>query len=91
MSDFGTRLKRLMEQGNLTAADLATLLQTSDSTVRGWLNDHRYPRLTASDWTNVQDRLRKLDVLLRKGNLLPVPRCAMQVRKGRIRAISECF
>ena len=87
MADFGDRLTKFMEQGNLTAADLATLLQTSDSTLRGWLNDHRYPRLTPHDRDALFKRIHRLEDLLKSKKGLPIPRCPMQERQRRIREL----
>ena len=91
MADFSDRLTKLMEQGNLTAADLATLLQTSDSTIRGWVNDHRYPRLTPHDRDALFKRIHRLEDLLKGKKGLPIPRCALKIRQAHIRALSNLF
>ena len=91
MKDFCTRLSLLMAQGNLTVSDLAMLLRTPDGTVRGWIQDGRYPRLTPQDFEDVSDRLSTLESLVKGKKELPIPRCSRKERQAHLRGLVAHF
>lgn len=74
MTKFSARLCRLMEQANLTGADLARWFDRPDPTVRGWISGAHDLSGPALDTAYIEACVAKLESLLRVGAGLPVPR-----------------
>ena len=73
---FQERLGRLLEQGNLTIADLARWLDRPHPTVSGWVRGtSRIGReLAPLDAAWVEAQVARMERILRKRQGLPVPR-----------------
>mgnify|MGYP001597821154 FL=1 len=73
------RLQRVLDNGNLTVADLARWLDKPDPTVRGWVRGINVglPPLDAA-W--VEAEVKRLETLIRKKRGLPVPRMSARKR-----------
>ena len=71
---FSTRLQSIMQNGNLTGADLARWFERPDPTVRGWINGSHELGGAQLDMDFVETELVKLETSLRKRQGLPVPR-----------------
>lgn len=80
MTSFSSRLQSIMQQGNLTGADLARWFDRPDPTVRGWISGDHVLSGAPLDTAFVLAQLDKLERLLKKRNGLPVPRMAPSKR-----------
>ena len=77
--ELAARLSRLLDQGNLTVADLARWLERPHPTVRGWVMGGRLGG-PALDTAFVLARVKLLEDRLRKKRGLPVPRMSARKR-----------
>ena len=73
------RLRRLLNQGNLTVADLARWLERPHPTVRGWVLGGRLGG-PALDTAFILARIKLLEDRLKKKRGLPVPRMSARRR-----------
>ena len=76
MTSFSSRLQSIMQQGNLTGADLARWFDRPDPTVRYWISGNHELTGPALDVAYVEAQLVKLEKLLKRKKGLPVPRMA---------------
>ena len=76
---FSTRLQRLLDQGNMTVADLARWLERPHPTVRGWVQGGNLGG-PALDAAYVIAEITRLEKLIRKKRGLPVPRMSARKR-----------
>lgn len=77
---FQDRLCSIMEQGNLTVADLARWLARPHATVSSWTNDGREPTGTSFDLKFLEAQIAKLEKLVKLKRGFPVPPLAQRER-----------
>ena len=80
MTSFSSRLQSIMQQGNLTGADLSRWFDRPDPTVRYWIRGNHELTGPALDVAYVEAQLVKLEKLLKRKKGLPVPRMALTER-----------
>lgn len=79
MKSFEQRLNDLMRCGNLRVADLARWFGRPHATVRGWANGTPMNG-TAFENAFIIAALNDLEVRLKRGRGLPVPRMSLRAR-----------
>lgn len=79
--DLKPRLQRVMQDGNLSVADLARWLGRSDPTVRGWVNGIRMAG-TSMEQAWISAALNQLERRIKRKQGLPVPRMSQRQRKA---------
>jgi hypothetical protein len=77
--NVSVRLKAIMENGNLTIADLARWFDRPHPTVRGWVHGGDVGGAPL-DREAIEALLERLEVMLKKQKGLPIPRLSPAAR-----------
>lgn len=83
---IGDRLTACLKKGNLTVADLALWLERPDPTVRGWVKGGTVSG-PAGDLDDILVRLRRMEELIKKAKVLPVPQMSKRKRPAYIKSV----
>ena len=87
MKPLQQRLKAVMQDGNLTVADLARWFGRPDPTVRGWVSNGGSPGGGPIDIKEVEVLLSSLEKLIKSSKALPLPRLSPSERIKRLQDI----
>jgi len=77
---FQARLRKCMQNGNLTIADLARWFERTHPTVGSWVRDGSEPGGGPQDAIDVMADLDRLEKLIAASSKFPVPRLSPQAR-----------
>jgi hypothetical protein len=77
---FQARLRKCMDRGNLTVADLARWFDRPHPTMRSWVENGVEPAGGPLDAAMAQATLDKLEKMIAKNSKFPVPRLSPQKR-----------
>lgn len=71
--EFSERLQAVLQRGNLRVADIARIFERPHPTVNGWVKRNLNPGGGPQDVDNAYLMLGKLESMLTRSKLLPVP------------------
>lgn len=86
--NISDRLAACLKKGNLTVADLARWFARPDPTVREWVKGGTVNG-PPGDLESILVRLRRMEELIKKGKLFPVPQISKRARPAYIKDIMK--